>query len=336
VGLRIRRRDPPGYHGYSPVMALIYRALLLILAGLLFFFVAGIAAVWAPDKPLPELQARWAQPPSQLVAIGGLQVHLRDEGPRDDPVPIVLLHGTADSLHTWDGWAERLRGQRRVIRFDLPGFGLTGPDTAGDYSMEAYVRFVAAVLAHLRLERVVLGGNSLGGEIAWQTALAFPQKVQQLILVDAAGYPPAPREVPLAFSLARMPAARPVLERLLPRGLVLASLRSVYGDPSRVTPELVDRYYDMALREGNRRALVQRFQAMVGVDASARIASLRVPTLVLWGAKDRLIPVVAAGRFVQDIAGATQVVFDGLGHLPQQEDPQRTVSEVRRFLGMAP
>jgi pimeloyl-ACP methyl ester carboxylesterase len=160
--------------------------------------------------------------------------------------------------------------------------------------------------------------------------------VQQLILVDAAGYPPAPREVPLAFSLARMPAARPVLERLLPRGLVLASLRSVYGDPSRVTPELVDRYYDMALREGNRRALVQRFQAMVGVDASARIASLRVPTLVLWGAKDRLIPVVAAGRFVQDIAGATQVVFDGLGHLPQQEDPQRTVSEVRRFLGMAP
>ncbi|MCP5282301.1 MAG: alpha/beta hydrolase [Rhodoferax sp.] len=318
-------------------MALIYRALLLILAGLLFFFVAGIVAVWAPDRPLPELQARWAQPPSQFVAIDGLQVHLRDEGPRDDPAPIVLLHGTADSLHTWDGWAARLRGQRRVIRFDLPGFGLTGPHAADDYSIEAYVRFVAAVLAQLRLEHVVLGGNSLGGEIAWQTALALPQKVQQLILVDAAGYPAAPREVPLAFRLAGTPAALPLLERLLPRGLVLASLRSVYGDPSRVTPELVDRYYDMALRAGNRRALVQRLQAMAGgVDASARIASLTLPTLVLWGAQDRLIPVAAAQRFSHDIAGATRVVFDGLGHLPQQEDPERTVSEVRRFLGMAP
>lgn len=317
-------------------MALIYRALLLILAGLLFFFVAGIVAVWAPDRPLPELQARWAQPPSQFVRIGVLQVHLRDEGPRDDPAPIVLLHGTADSLHTWEGWAARLRGERRVIRFDLPGFGLTGPDPAGDYSMQAYVRFVAAVLAHLRLERVVLGGNSLGGEIAWQTALAHPRRVQQLILVDAAGYPPEPRALPLAFSLAGMPAALPLLERVLPRGLVLASLRSVYGDPSRVTPELVDRYYDMALREGNRRALVQRLQAMKGEQAPARIASLRLPTLVLWGAQDRLIPVAAAGRFSRDIAGATQVVFDGLGHLPQQEDPERTVPAVRRFLGMAP
>ncbi|MEO8544646.1 MAG: alpha/beta hydrolase [Burkholderiaceae bacterium] len=317
-------------------MSLILRALLLVLAGLLFFFLAGVVAVWAPDKSLVELRARWARPPSQFIAVGDLQVHLRDEGPRDDPAPIVLLHGTSDSLHTWDGWAEQLRGQRRVIRFDLPGFGLTGPNATADYSIEAYVRFVAAVLDQLKLEHVVLGGNSLGGEIAWQAALAMPLRVQRLILVDSAGYPSAPRKVPLAFTLASMPAARPLLERLLPRGLVLASLRGVYGDPSKVTPELVDRYYDMALRPGNRRALVQRLQAMAGTDASSRISSLAVPTLVLWGAQDRLIPVAAATRFSQDIAGARLVIFDGLGHLPQQEDPVRTVSEVRRFLGLQP
>jgi pimeloyl-ACP methyl ester carboxylesterase len=317
-------------------MKLLFKALLLILAGLLFFFLAGIFAVWAPDKPLAELQTHWALPPSQFVAVGDLNVHLRDEGPRDDPAPIVLLHGTADSLHTWNGWAAQLRGQRRVIRFDLPGFGLTGPDAQADYSIDAYVRFVAAVMDQLQLPAVVLGGNSLGGEIAWRFALAMPQRVHRLILVDSAGYPPAPREVPLAFTVARMPMLAPVLEQLLPRGLVLASLRSVYGDPSRVTPELVERYYDMTLRAGNRRALAQRLQAMAGDDSSAQIPALTVPTLIMWGAQDRLIPVEAAVRFSRDIAGARLVVLDGLGHLPQQEDPLRTVLEVQRFLGLVP
>ncbi len=317
-------------------MALIYRALLLLLAGLVFFFIAGIVAVWAPDKPLAELQARWAAAPSQFITVAGQQVHVRDEGPRDDPLPIVLLHGTSDSLHTWDGWAARLRGQRRVIRFDLPGFGLTGPAVTADYSMEAYVRFVAAVLDKLQTPRVVLGGNSLGGEIAWRAAWAMPQRVAQLILVDASGYAMDPEELPLGFALARTAGARAALQYLLPRGLVLASVRSVYGDPAQVTPELVDRYYDMALRAGNRRALAQRLEAMQVDDVSDRIRSLTLPTLVLWGAQDRLIPVALGRRFAQDIEGANLVVFEGLGHLPHQEDPVRTVAEVKRFLGLVP
>ncbi len=317
-------------------MALIYRTLLLLLAGLVFFFIAGIVAVWAPDKPLAELKARWAGAPSQFVMVAGLQVHVRDEGPRDDPLPIVLLHGTSDSLHTWDGWAEQLRGQRRVIRFDLPGFGLTGPAVTADYSIDGYVRFVAAVLDRLDAPRVVVGGNSLGGEIAWRFAWAMPKRVAQLILVDAAGYPAEPQEIPLGFMLARMVGARTALEYLLPRGLILASVRSVYGDPSKVTPELVDRYYDMALRAGNRRALVQRLEVMPGDDVSDRIRALTQPTLVLWGVQDRLIPVALGRRFAQDIAGASLMVFDGLGHVPHQEDPVRTVLEVRRFLGLAP
>lgn len=314
-------------------MALIYRTLLLLLAGLVFFFLAGIWAVWAPDKPLAELQTRWAAAPSQFIMVAGQQVHVRDEGPRDDPQPMVLLHGTSDSLHTWDGWAAQLRGQRRVIRFDLPGFGLTGPAVTADYSIDAYVRFVAAVLDHLDMKRVVLGGNSLGGEIAWRAALEMPQRVAQLILVDAAGYPPDPLQVPLAFKLARIAGIRTAMQYLLPRGLVLASVRSVYGDPTQVTPALVDRYYDMALRAGNRQALARRLVAMQVDDASDRIRMLTQPTLVLWGGQDRLIPVALGHRFAQDIAGARLVVFDQLGHVPHQEDPVRTLAEVQRFLG---
>ena len=315
------------------MVRLLFKSLLLVFAGLVFFLLAGLAAVWAPDQPLDALVARWARPPSQFVLIDGLQVHLRDEGPRDDQEPIVLLHGTSDSLHTWDGWVDVLKARRRVIRFDLPGFGLTGPSPDNDYSIARYVRFTAAVLDHLKLQRCVLAGNSLGGQIAWATALAVPRQVQKLILVDAGGYPLAPQALPLAFRLARTQGGRQVLEHLLPRGLVQTSVRNVYGDPAKVTPELVQRYYDMALRAGNRRALGYRMQA-VAQDDSARIRDLRLPTLVLWGAKDRLIPLQAGRLFVRDIPDARLVVFDDLGHVPQQEDPARTAAQVLEFLGL--
>lgn len=316
-------------------MRLLTRSLLLLLAGVVFFLLAGLVAVWAPDKPLTALTARWAPPPSQFLPVRGMQVHLRDEGPRADPVPIVLLHGTADSLHTWDGWSAALRGQRRVIRFDLPGFGLTGPDPRADYSIDAYVRFVWAVLDTLGVRNVVLGGNSLGGHIAWRAALAQPQRVRQLVLVDAAGYPEPPIDVPLGLRLARSWPANRLLEWMLPRGLVLASLQNVAGDPATVHADAVDRHYDMAVRAGNRRALVQRL-AVSDPDESHRIGALRVPTLVLWGERDRLIPLQSGRRFAHDIPGSRLVVLEGLGHVPQQEDAPRSVEQVQRFLGIVP
>jgi len=316
-------------------MRLLTRSLLLLFAGLVFFFLAGVVAVWAPDQPVSALAPRWAQPPSRFLPVGGMQVHLRDEGPRDDPTPIVLLHGTADSLHTWDGWSAVLRSQRRVIRFDLPGFGLTGPHPRADYSIDAYVAFVLALLDQLGVQAFVLAGNSLGGEIAWQTALAQPERVRQLVLVDASGYPMMPQQVPLGFRLATYGAAQVLLERVLPRGLIVAGLRDLVGDPEKVTSDMVDRYYDMALRAGNRRALVQRL-ALLGVDQSAQIRNLRVPTLVVWGGRDRLIPVHIGQRFAQDIPGARMVVWPDLGHLPQLEDPARTVADVQHFLGDTP
>ncbi|MEK9803970.1 MAG: alpha/beta hydrolase, partial [Curvibacter sp.] len=200
------------------------KTLLRLLAVLLLVCVllAGvfIAWAWAPDLPVEPLKARWAQPPSQFIALDGLQVHVRDEGPRTDPEPIVLVHGTAASLHTWEGWAAGLRRTRRVIRFDLPGFGLTGPNPANDYSMAVYVRFVAALMDKLGVQRFVIGGNSLGGEVAWAVAHAYPQRVTRLILVDAAGYAFESRSVPLGFRVAGLPALQPLMRNLLPPGLM--------------------------------------------------------------------------------------------------------------------
>jgi pimeloyl-ACP methyl ester carboxylesterase len=301
----------------------------------------ALALARAPDRSVQSLVARWAPPPSQFIDLHGQLVHLRDEGPRSDPLPLVLLHGTSASLHTWEGWSAALRKQRRVITFDMPGFGLTGPFSGKyatwGYSGDELARFVIELLDALQVQRFALGGNSLGGEVSWRVASLAPERVRALVLVDAAGYELRSESVPVGFRLANVPGINRTFEWLLPRGLVEASVREVYGDPAKVTPALVDRYFETTLREGNRRALVQRFQAQAldlqsVPDNIARLRALKVPTLLIWGARDRLIPPSLGERFNGDIAGSRLVVLQSLGHVPQEEDPAASLAPVERFL----
>lgn len=314
-------------------MKLLARIILGLLLVLLVVAAVAVAMSWAPGKDPDELSKRWANPPSEFVRVQGMKVHLRDTGPRNGQPPVVLLHGTSASLHTWQGWADALDDERRVIRFDLPGFGLTGPYPGEDYSVERYVDFVTAMLDHLELDQVVLAGNSFGGQLAWETAVARPDQVSKLVLVDAAGYPLEPEDMPIGFKLAQMPGMKPVMSRLLPRTMIETSVRKVYGDPEKVTPELIDRYYELTLREGNRAALFERFAAGTASEQpSKRLSSLEMPTLILWGGHDELIPLASARRFADDIENSELIIFDDLGHVPHEEAPQATVDAVRRFL----
>ena len=300
---------------------------LILLVGLV------VALNWAPDRPVGELAARWAGPPSKFVPIARMLVHVRDEGPRDDPMPIVMLHGFGGNLYNWQGWTDALKGQHRVISFDLPGFGLTGPSRDNDYSIDAYLRFMRAALDKLGVKRCALAGNSFGGLIAWRTALVDPERVQRLILVGAAGYEFKPSSVPLGLKLVLTPGVRGLLSHVGSRALVEASLRNLFGDLERVSPAFVDRQFELSLREGNRRARLEVLRQL-HVDArdASLIAQLRQPTLLLWGERDGLVPLQFAERFHRDIAGSRLVVLEGLGHVPQVEDPMRTVVEVQRFL----
>ena len=299
--------------------------ILLMLAAL------GFAVSKAPDRSLESLVPRWAPPPSDFVEVDGQIVHYRDQGPSGDPLPLVLIHGTGASLHTWEGWAAGLTPTRRVISFDLPGFGLTGPNAEGDYSDARYVSFVRNLLARLGVGRAVVAGNSLGGEIAWQLALADPGRVAGLVLVDAAGFDFVPESMPLGFRIARIPVLREPMRWLLPRRAIEDSVLDVYGDPSHVTAALVDRYYELTLREGNRVALMQRMDQLAPGPV-ARLAEIKVPTLILWGGKDRLIPPRWGEAFNQAIPGSRLVVFPKLGHVPQEEDPAATLAALRDWL----
>ena len=320
-------------------------SLLLRLFGLLLLVSAlALPVLQAPDRPVETLVARWAPPPSEFIDLNGQLVHYRDVGPRADPAPIVLLHGTSASLHTWEGWSKALRGQRRVISLDLPAFGLTGP-FAGDYlarwagqplyTADHYARFVLDLLDRLGVQRFVVAGNSLGGDVAWHIAAAAPDRVAQLVLVDAAGYRFTPEDVPLGWRIARLPVLGRVTEHFLPRPFVLQGLRAVYGNPAKIDDALIDRYYELTLRAGNRAALVQRLQAWSPQEGVEKVVGVSAPTLILWGGRDRLISPVLAQRFAADIPGSQLAVFDDLGHVPHEEDPLRTVAAVKAFLGLA-
>ena len=301
----------------------------LVIGGMAVFVVAN----WEPDRSVEELAVRWAKPPSLFIEVGDLLVHVRDEGPRDDEMPLVLLHGTGSSLHTWDGLADLLTNDRRVIRFDLPGFGLTGPDPENDYALETYVQFVVDALDTLDVDRCILAGNSLGGYIAWATAVLNPARVEKLVLIDASGYNYESQSVPIGFRLARMPLINNIVQDVLPRSVVESSVNNVYGDPSRVTPELVDRYFELATREGNRNALMERMRQLQPGTLAERITDITQPTLILWGKKDRLIPLRYGEQFQKDIAQSKLVIWEELGHVPHEEDPALAAKAILDFLG---
>lgn len=318
--------------------------LIRLVGVLLLVLAAFVAAFKAPDRPLETLVARWAPPPSQFdeLALGGAQqlVHWRDEGPRDDPLPLLLLHGTADSLHTWDGWAVELAKTRRVLRIDLPGFGLTGPAVDGDYRIGSYVRFVTAFLDAQGLQRVLIVGNSLGSDAAWMTAAAHPERVAGLVLVSPAGLPFEPKRIPAGFAASGFAPSAWLSQFLLPRPLIKSSVEAVFHDRAKVQPAVVDRFFEMALREGNRHALSQRIQAFMqerkGTVYQAGWARVKAPTLLLWGAQDQLVPLRFAQQYLSqrapEAAPAQLVVLPNLGHVAHLEDPKASLAAALPFI----
>lgn len=320
-------------------------SLLIRAIGLLILLLAVcVAAFKAPDRPLESLVARWAPPPSEFIElrIGAHTqlAHWRDEGPRDDRLPILLLHGTGDSLHSWDGWVRELSKTRRVLRVDLPGFGLTGPASSGDYRIAAYVDFIQALLDSQGLARVLIAGNSLGGEVAWMTAARLPERVAGLVLLDPAGLPFEPDRIPLGFAASAFAPTSWLSQYLLPRPLIRSSVEAVFGDPSRVRSELVDRFFEMTLREGNRKAFGQRVQAFLDERLQpfypAAWASLSTPALLIWGEKDQLIPPRSSAPYLSgrraDAPKVELKILPGLGHVPHLEDPQASLAAALPFI----
>jgi pimeloyl-ACP methyl ester carboxylesterase len=279
------------------------------------------------DLPRAALVARYAPAPSGFRTIAGITLHLRDEGPRDAPA-ILLLHGFGVSLHLWDGWVPHLAQGFRVIRPDLPGFGLTGADPTGDYSDDRTVAVLAALLDDLGIARAHVVGSSMGGRFAWRFAADHPGRVDRLVLMAPDGFSESGRygERP----------KQPWWFRLLPWMLPERPLRRIsaagYADPAALTDAIFTRTHDLLRAPGVRRALLDRMATTRRYDPTPFLARIAAPTLLLWGDTDRMIPHSQAEAYQRLIPASRTVVLPGLGHAPMEEAPEASLAPVLAFL----
>jgi pimeloyl-ACP methyl ester carboxylesterase len=311
----------PTFNLKSPIM----KKTLYIISGIFLLLIMASLTQYHADIPLEDLKAEYAPPPSKFITIDSMSVHYRDEG---TGFPVVLIHGMSSSLHTWQGWAEMLSKQYRVIRMDLPGFGLTGPNANNDYSVAYYEGFIGHLLDSLGIKECYMAGNSLGGLITWNYALHHSQQVRKIVLLDAAGYPIA--SPPFVLNLAKNKLLRPVFRYITPRFLVSMSMKQVYGDASKITDSVTERYFKLALRTGNRGAFIAFANGFHDMD-TLPIQQITTPTLIEWGDKDKWIPLADAKRFHRDIKGSELVVYPGVAHIPMEEIPAISCADAMRF-----
>jgi len=326
--------------------------LLLKGIGVLFgLLLIGLVSMIRPDIPVEDLIPTYADSTSRFIRIDGMDVHVRDEG--SGPA-LLLIHGTFSSLHTWDDWTEVLSQTHRVIRLDLPGFGLTGPNPAGDYSTRATLHLIDSLRTVLGIDTWTIGGNSLGGRIALDYARHYPLRTDALVLVDAAAsFPrdttqaaptatPSSEERPLILRALANPVFRSAMGVLTPRFLFKHSLAGAYGDPTLMSEEVITRYYELLRREGNRVAFISRADGMridreelTPLPEPLSLDALPMPSLILWGEKDTWIPKRVGERLHDVLPRSVLVFYPDAGHVPNEEIGPHSVKDVVAFMKKA-
>ena len=301
----------------------------IVLGGLLAFGVIALGIwAWAPDRSRGDLDAKYLGASTRYREVAGTTLRVRDTGPANAPV-LLLLHGFASSLETWEPWAQLLSSHYRVMRFDLPGCGLSPPDRTGNYGDARSLSIIHELLDQMHIDRAVLVGNSMGGRIAWNFAAEFPARVGKLVLISPDGFASP------GFGYEKrpkIPALLKLMKYFLPKTLSRKNLASAYADSSRLTDADVDRYYDLLLAPGNRGALIERMQQIILKNPVPILRHIHTPTLLMWGEKDRLIPYANAADYLRELPDATLVSFPQLGHVPHEEAPAESLPPLERFL----
>ncbi|MBS0294921.1 MAG: alpha/beta hydrolase [Proteobacteria bacterium] len=322
--------------GRTLKIAGVLLALLVIAAGV------GWSMLRRPDIPYATLEQRYGDARSHYVDLpGGFHAHYRDQGNPKGPT-LLLLHGFYVSLDTWDPWVQRLSKDFRIVTVDLPGHGLTRAPKGYKPNLESLVRFVEAFARAKQLDRFVLGGSSMGGDVAWRYALAHPERLKGLVLVGAAGWPdprPGHREPTDFLKVMGNPALRFLLRDLDTSSQAREGMRATYFAPDRfVTDAMVTRYVELSRAPGHRDAFIDMAISFDHDFATPeRLAALKTPTLILSGAQDQIVPPASAGRFASSIAGSRLILYPNTGHLAQEEAAGPTAERVHAFvMGLEP
>jgi len=322
-------------------MRQLLRIVLVLLALLLCLL--AIAPFLIPVPPLEGTVApeQLADADSRFLDVNGLRVHYKIAG-QGEPT-LVLLHGFGASIFSWREVMEPLAEVGTVIAFDRPAFGLTARPMPGEwsgenpYSPEAQAALTVALLDGLAVERALLVGHSAGGTIAVLTALRHPERVEALVLVDAAIYTEGgtPGWVRPLLLTPQMRRLGPLLVRSIARGGE-AVIRIAWNDPDRIAPEMLSGYKKPLQAENWDRALWELVLASHPLGLDARLDRIRVPTLVITGDADRLVPASESVRLAAELPNAELVVIPDCGHVPHEERPRQFLRAVTDFLAELP
>lgn len=291
-----------------------------------------------PDTKIAEMEEKYGLGSVQRLCYGvdGNCVRIREDGNPENPA-LVLIHGSSDSLLTWRQLVDRLDGKYRIITLDLPGHGLSGEQKSDDYSAAQMIEAVHALANHKELDKFVLGGNSMGGWVSWRYALAHPERLSGLILINASGAPlpegsPQAR-VYLGATLMEIPLVRTAMQHLTPRSIIRQSLEDSVYNSDIITDDLVDQYWELLRYPGNRRATALRSITDREPAYADNLTDIKIPTLIIWGKDDLVIPVGAAQTFNERIANSILIIYENIGHLPQRETPDNLSSDIDEFMG---
>ncbi len=294
-----------------------------------FLLALSVWLAWTPDKTEQVLLQSYSRPGTARLMVQQQPVFVQDSGPRDAPA-ILLLHGFGASLQAWDDWAPALEKNLRVLRIDIPGFGLSGPAVNQDYSDAADVARVIALLDQLGVQQVIIAGHSMGGRIAWNLAAAHPERVSKLVLLSPDGFPDPNAKSDKTYEV---PALLGLLPYSLPQwALRVGGVAPAFADDSQLTPQMMQRYHDMMLAPGVRTALLERMRQTRNSNPVVRLQSIKIPTLLLWGEKDAFIPLSNAQDYLKAMPQARLVTLPGVGHVLHEEAPQASVQAVLDFL----
>jgi pimeloyl-ACP methyl ester carboxylesterase len=314
------------------------RRRLLFLGGLAVLLALGLAlfvAAWARERPFGPtgqwLVAAGLEPRFETIAGRRVRFVRRGSGPA-----IVLLHGFASSIYTWKDVLPVLARDHDVVALDLPGFGQS--DCPPDLSFDEYPGIVAGLLDRLGLARATVVGNSMGGAVAAVMAAVRPDRVERLVLVDAAGFNLEEKQRPWPIRVLGSPPIAAVLDHLpLRRLLVAASLEQVFFDDALVTDERIDEYLEPMLRPPTPRALRSLLASRAGDPKAVQklLPEVTAPALIIWGREDLWIPVRDADRFAAALHGSRVAVLDRCGHMPQEERPEEVARLIREFASPA-
>ena len=307
-----------------------------ILAAIAFALIATAFLLRTPDTDFETMRVKYSNAQSKFVeGPNGLRIHYRDQG-QSDGSTIVLLHGNYASLHTWEPVISELKNHYRIVTYTQPGHGLTGPNANGDYSYTGMAQALELVTAELGLDRFVLGGNSMGGWVSWRYALENPDRVEALLLLDAAGMPLREGEMapPLnvGFRLQQFAVGRFFMGGFTPRSLVKKSLLQTVSVKKIVSEEMVDRYWELLRVPGNRDASSDRAQVDRELHYADKVGNINLPTLLIWGEEDALIYASAATSFAERLPVSQTAIYPGVGHLPMEEAPQQTAADIDTFM----